>query len=192
MKIAITLTSSLSVGQEYIDLTKSIAQVLAQAQFGVVYGGTEYGMMEELAKSYKRAGGTDLTGVMSKELESVTKNYKAFSDLDESIWVNQIGERIRKMIDLADGFVIFPGGYGGLEEAVSIISGKANKLHVKPIVLYNHGGFYNQLIQFFDFMHKKQFSKISLPELVYVCDDINEIVTYFKKYSTTDLPDKFI
>lgn len=150
MKIGITLTSSLSVGQEYIDLTRSVAELLAKEGFGIVYGGTEYGMMKELAEAYKGAGGADLSGVMSRELEKVTRGYKAFEGLDETVWVETIGERIRGIADRADGFVILPGGYGTLEEFGIILGAKANKMSDKPIILFNYNGFYDNLIGFLD------------------------------------------
>lgn len=192
MKIAITLTSSLSVGEEYINSTREIAQILAKGNFGIIYGGTEYGMMKELAESYKESNGKNLVGVMSKELENVTKNYKAFPNLDEAIWVETIGERIRKMIDEADGFIILPGGYGTLEEMMSIIGGKANKLYDKPIIILNINHYYDSFVSFFNEMQEKQFSKIKLEELVKVFDSKEGVVDYFNSYSKTVLPDKFV
>lgn len=192
MKIGITLTSSLSVGQEYINLTRTVAEILAREGFSIVYGGTEYGMMAELAKSYKEAGGTELIGVMSEELKSVTKGYKAFENLDKTIWTNQMGERIRTISDISDGFVILPGGYGTLEEIMSIVGGKANKIYDKPIIVLNHSHYYDTLLSFFDEMQKKQFSKIKIQELVHVCENPDDIVNYFKSYSQTILPDKFV
>jgi len=192
MKIGITLTSSLSVGQEYIDLTHIVAQMLAREGCGVVYGGTEYGMMAELAKTYKEAGGKELIGVMSEELKAVTKGYKAFENLDQSIWTNQMGERVRKIIDISDGFIILPGGYGTLLEMMSIIGGKSDKIYDKPIVLLNYNHYYDPLLKFFDEMQQKQFSKITIRELAHVCETPEDIVDYFKSYSTTALPDKFV
>lgn len=192
MKIGITLTSSLSVGQEYIDLTRTVAQTLAREGFGVVYGGTEYGMMAELAISYKEANGKELVGVMSEELKSVTKGYKAFENLDKAIWTNQMGERVRTIIDNSDGFIILPGGYGTLEELMSIIGGKANKIYDKPIVILNYNHYYDTLFAFFDEMQQKQFSKITIRELVHVSETPNDIVNYFNSYFPTVLPDKFV
>lgn len=191
MKIGITLTSSLSVGQEYIDLTRQVAELFARAGFGVVYGGTEYGMMKELAEAYKHAGGNDLTGVMSRELEAVTKGYKAFENLDTSFWVETIGERVRTISDQADGFVILPGGYGTLEEMAVIIGGKANKLYDKPIVVVNFNGFYDHLITFLDEMCRKNFSKIQLKDIVHITSSVDDLVEYFKNYKTSELTDKF-
>ncbi|MBP7831986.1 MAG: TIGR00730 family Rossman fold protein [Bacteroides sp.] len=192
MKIGITLTSSLSVGQEYIDLTHNVAEMLARNGFGVVYGGTEYGMMAELAQSYKNAGGNELIGIMSEELKSVTKGYKAFENLDNAIWTNQMGERIRKIIDTSDGYIILPGGYGTLEELMSILGGKANKIYDKPIVLLNHNHYYDKLVAFLDEMQNKEFSKIAIRELAHICETPEDIINYFNTYSQSTLPDKFV
>jgi uncharacterized protein (TIGR00730 family) len=192
MRIGISLTSSLRVGEEYIDLTKSVAQLLVENGIGVVYGGTDYGMMETLANSYKEAGGTELIGVMSKELEAVTKGYKAFEGLSEVFWVTTMGERIRTIADKSDGFLLLPGGYGTLEEMLSYVGGKANKLFDKPIILYNHNHFYDTLITFFDEMQSKGFSKIKLNELVQISTSIEDVSNYLQSYSSVNLPDKFI
>lgn len=192
MKIGITLTSSLSIGQEYINLTRIVAEILAKNNFSIIYGGTDYGMMGELAEAYKAAGGKELIGIMSKELQGVTKNYKTYSKLDVAIWEDRIIERIGKINDLADGFIILPGGYGTLEEMTSIVSGKANKLHNKPIVILDFNGYYKTFISFMDEMHEKNFSKINVKELVHICESVDDIVDYFKSYKEVPLPDKFV
>lgn len=192
MKIGISLTSSLSVGQEYIDLTRTICELFAKEGFGIVYGGTEYGMMKELAESYKQAGGKDLTGVMSHQLAGVTKGYKAFDNLDQALWVDTIGERISTISHNADGLLILPGGYGTLEELGSMIGGKANKIYDKPIVILNYNGFYDHLIEFLDNMSEKNFSKINIRDIVHVADSMDGVLDYFKNYSTTVIPDKFV
>lgn len=192
MKIGITLTSSLSVGQEYIDLTRSVAELLAKENFGIIYGGTEYGMMKELAEAYKQAGGQDLTGVMSRELQRATQGYKSFAGLDQAFWVETIGERVRAISEKSDGFIILPGGYGTLEEMSIIIGGKANKLYDKPIAILNYDGFYDRLIEFLDDMCRKSFSKINVRDIAHIAGSTDSIVTYFKNYSAAQLPDKFI
>ncbi|MDQ6984916.1 MAG: TIGR00730 family Rossman fold protein [Candidatus Dojkabacteria bacterium] len=194
MKIGITLTSSMNVGQEYIDLTNNLLIQIATLNHGVVYGGTDYGMMAELAKAYKSAGGNDLTGVMAKDLMKVTKGYKAFDGLDKSFLMDTMEERKRKIIDLSDGFIVLPGGYGTFEEIGTIIGGKANKLFDKPIVLYNHNGFYNTFIEFFKENFVKQFTKVPLESIVFISDSINDSLEYLETHSKGQdiVPDKFV
>lgn len=191
MRIGITLTSSLSVGQEYIDLTRQVAERLAYENMGIVYGGTNYGMMSELARAYKDTGGSDLTGVMAEELMAVTKGYVAFDGLDITYLEKTMGDRKHRIVLESDAFIMLPGGYGTFEEIGEIIGGKVNKLHNKPVALLNYDGFYDTLIQFLDEMQIKEFSKVPLSKFVLVSNDLNEIIEYFTHYQVPELADKF-
>ncbi len=192
MKIGITLTSALNVGQEYIDLTKHIATQLAENGFGIVYGGTAYGMMLTLATAYKEANGKDLTGVMAKDLMAVTKGYVAYDGLDTVFLEKTMDDRKHRILEESDAFIILPGGYGTFEEIGSIIGGKVNKLYDKPIVIYNYNNFYDTLIAFLDEMQSKSFSKVPLSEFVYVTENLDETLAYFNAYEKKELVDKFV
>ncbi len=192
MKVGITLTSSLSVGQGYIDLTRQIAEQLANEKMGIVYGGTDYGMMSELAKAYKNAGGSDLIGVMAKDLMAVTKGYVAFGGLDKTYLEETMDDRKHRIVSESDTFIILPGGYGTFEEIGEIIGGKVNKLYDKPIAIFNYNGFYDTLIKFLDEMQQKEFSKVPLSDFVYVSDNLDDILNYFHNYQAKELADKFV
>ena len=192
MRIGITLTSSLSVGQEYINLTKNIAERLANDDIGIVYGGTDYGMMSELASAYKGAGGDNLTGVMAKDLMAVTTGYVAFDGLDHAYLEETMSDRKRRIVLESDAFIMLPGGYGTFEEIGEIIGGKVNKLYDKPIALFNYGGFYDTLLDFLDEMQQKEFSKVPLSDFVFVSDDLYEVLTYINNYQKKELEDKFV
>ena len=192
MRIGITLTSSLSVGDDYIALTEKVAKSIAEKQYGIVYGGTHYGMMSTLAESYKMAGGEDLTGVMAKDLMKVTKGYIAFNGLDHSYLEETMENRKHRIVEQSDAFIILPGGYGTFEEIGTIIGGKVNKLYDKPIAVFNYGGFYDTLLNFLDEMQQKDFSKIPISKFVYVSDDLDDIFNYFESYVPKELVDKFV
>lgn len=192
MNILITLTSSMHVGQEYIDLTHTVVGAISSKEYGIVYGGTDYGMMKELGETYKNLGGKKLTGIMAKDLMAVTKGYIAYPKLDQSFILDTMSGRKDKMLEISDSFLILPGGYGTIDELITIVGGKVNKLYDKPIAILNHNGFYDSLITFFDELQQKEFSKIKLSEVVYVSDDINKILNYFENYQPQELADKFV
>lgn len=192
MRIGITLTSSLSVGQQYIDLTKDVADTLARKQYGIVYGGTDYGMMSTLGNEYKIAGGNDLTGVMAKDLMAVTKGYVAFDALDQSFLEETMEDRKHRIVELSDAFIVLPGGYGTFEEIGSIIGGKVNKLYDKPIALYNYDGFYDTMIAFLDEMQQKDFSKVPITDFVFISDNLDDILRHLETYQPKEIVDKFI
>ena len=192
MNIAITLTSSLHVGQEYIDLTHQVAERLAKDGHGIVYGGTAYGMMLELGEAYKRSGGKRLIGVMSKDLMEVTKGYKAFDGLDEQYIEATYSTRKDKICSKAQAVLALPGGYGTLDELVTYVTSKVNKLYDVPIALYNYNGFYDTFLAFCNEMKSKDFSKIALEDVALVSDNLDEILEYFQSYKPTELSDKFV
>ena len=179
------------VGEEYIELTKKVAATLAQKNYGVVFGGTDYGMMSTLATTYKENAGVDLVGVMAKDLAAVTKGYVPFAGLDETIWCNTMGERKETIIAKSDAFLTLPGGYGTVEELADIFGGKVNKLYDKPIAIYNHKGYYDTLITFFDEIHAKEFSKIKFSDIVFISENLEEILNYYDTYAGDDVVDKF-
>jgi len=191
-RIAVTLTSSLSVDVKYLDLTRGVASMLAKNNFGLVYGGTAYGMMLELGQSYKSKGGVDLVGVMAKDLMSVTKGYVAFDGLDEKYIMPTMEDRKRRIIEKADAFLILPGGYGTVEEIGTILGGRVNKLFDKPIAFLNLDGFYNELFDFFRTLKNLKFSKIDYTEACFVGTNISDILAYYKDYEKSELLDKFV
>lgn len=192
MRIGISLTSSLDVDQKYIDLTDQVASTIASKGYGIVYGGTAYGMMSKLAESYKNAGGKDLCGVMAKDLMIVTKNYQKFSKLDEEYVVDTMEDRKKKIISLSDAYIILPGGYGTFEEIGSIIGGQTNKLYSKPIAFYNFEGYYNTFFKFLEEMFEQKFSRIKPSEVFFSSEHLDEIISFFEHYSKKDLKDKFV
>jgi hypothetical protein len=48
--------------------------------------------------------------------------------------------RKRRMFELADAFVSFPGGIGTLDETIEIITWRQLGLHTKPILICNIAG----------------------------------------------------
>ncbi len=191
MRIGITLTSSAHVDPEYTEHARLVGASLAKRFFGIVYGGTDYGMMDALATSYKDNHGTDLVGVLAEDLMKVTVGYKAFDRLDDKFIMPTMEDRMRKIMDLSDGFIILPGGYGTIEEMGTFIGGKANKLFDKPIVLYNLKGFYDKYIDFVRYMIESRFSKIPIESIVHTDNDMERIVDYFLTYKSVPVPDKF-
>lgn len=192
MRIGITLTSSLDVDQKYIDLTQQIASKIASKGYGIVYGGTDYGMMGKLAESYKAAGGKDLCGVMAKDLMAVTINYEKYSGLDKEYTVDTMEDRKNKIISLSDAFVILPGGYGTFEEIGSIVGGQTSKLYSKPIAFYNFEGYYNTLFKFLGEMFEKNFSRIKPQEVFISSSNLDEIFSFFEQFTQKKLKDKFV
>jgi hypothetical protein len=52
------------------------------------------------------------------------------------------------MAELSDGFLTLPGGFGTLDELFEVLTWAMLRMHDKPCVLVNTGGFYDELLAF--------------------------------------------
>ena len=79
--------------------------------------------------------------------------------LTEMIVTKNMHQRKQKMADLADGFLILPGGFGTLEEFFEVLTWLQLGLHKKPIGVLNIKGFYDPLFKQMDVMVEQKFLK---------------------------------
>ena len=72
-----------------------------------------------------------------------------FSNVTESVVVDDIHTRKHKMFQRADGFVSLPGGFGILDQTIDVIIWRQLGFHDKPIVLANYRGYRDPLLPLF-------------------------------------------
>ena len=65
--------------------------------------------------------------------------------LSELHVVDTMHSRKQMMFELADAFVALPGGIGTLDETFEIISWRQLRLHDKPLVILDDGGYWQPL-----------------------------------------------
>ena len=122
----------------------------------LVYGGSKTGLMGELAKSVLAAGG------------------KAIG-LTELIVTEDIPARKRKMLELGEAFIAFPGGTGTLEEIAEVMSDVSLKQLDAPCILYNLNGYYDSLKALLRHMIEKGLSSQDRQEGIYFADDLAQV-----------------
>jgi len=59
-------------------------------------------------------------------------------------------KRKARMAELADAFLILPGGYGTLEELLEVVTWAQLRMHNKPCILINISSYWNGLLSFLD------------------------------------------
>jgi len=94
-------------------------------------------------------------------------------------------ERKALMHQMADAFVVLPGGIGTLEEFFEILTWAQLGLHSKPIAILNVESFFNHLIEFIDQMVDKGFLKAQHKNMILVDDKIENL---FLKITSYDAP----
>jgi uncharacterized protein (TIGR00730 family) len=112
----------------------------------MVYGGANVGLMGAVADA-ALAGGAKVIGVLPAVLEGREIAHTGLTRLD---LVPTMHERKARMAELADAFLVLPGGYGTLDELLEAVTWAQLGLHAKPVILINTAGYWNGLLAFLD------------------------------------------
>lgn len=125
-----------------------LAQHLAEAGIGVVYGGGNVGLMGVVADATLAAGG-DVYGVIPESLVSGEIAHPGLTGLEV---VSDMHARKMRMADLSDAFIALPGGAGTLEELFEVWTWQQLGIHSKPVALYDIDGYWQPLLNALDSM----------------------------------------
>jgi uncharacterized protein (TIGR00730 family) len=152
-RLCVFCGSSKGAKQEYIDAARELAALFSQSDIELVYGGAVVGMMGALADAVLANGGR-VVGVMPK---FILEKEIAHEDITELHIVNSMHERKALMAELADGFIILPGGIGSVEEFFEIVTWSQLGIHSKPFGILNVNGYYDLMLKFIDHMVNEGF-----------------------------------
>lgn len=145
MRIAVFLGSSAGT-EAHRAAVEDLADALAAAGHGVVYGGARVGLMGVLADR-ALAGGAEVVGVIPRDLFDREVPHRGLTELVE---VGSMHERKARMADLAEAFVALPGGVGTLEELFEVFTWQLLGIHDKPVLLLDPDGFWDPLVEQLD------------------------------------------
>jgi uncharacterized protein (TIGR00730 family) len=143
--VCVFLSSSQGRPADVIAVT-ALARELCARELTLVYGGAHRGLMGVLADAMLDAGGR-VIGVIPGVL---VEREIAHQGLTELHVVETMHQRKAMMFELADAFVVAPGGLGTLEEAFEQLTGIYLGYHNKPIVFLDVDGFWPPLAAFLD------------------------------------------
>ena len=138
--------SSAGARPQYREAASALGGSLAAQGRTLVYGGGNVGLMGVVADAALEAGGR-VIGVIPQHL--VAREI-AHAGLTELRVVQSMHERKQLMADLADTFVLLPGGLGSLEEFFEVWTWGQLGLHRKPCGLLNVEGYFDPLLAFLD------------------------------------------
>jgi len=156
----------------------ALAQVFADQEIRLIYGGGSVGVMGLIADDVLERKGL-VTGVIPQFLLDLEVGHKEVTEL---IVTENMHQRKQKMADLADGFIILPGGFGTLEEFFEVLTWLQLGLHNKAIGVLNIGGYYDHLFAQLDVMVEHRFLKHHNRDLVLDSADPAELVAKMKGF----------
>jgi hypothetical protein len=153
----------------------------------LVYGGCDLGLMGELGRAAKAAGG-QVVGIIPRRL----KEYGlAFAGADEMLVVESMAERKALMERKAEAFIALPGGFGTLDELLQAMTLKQLGYLQGAIVLLNVAGFYDHLLAHFEQLYQQRFAKAEFRQLYHVAERPAKALGYIESYASIELPRKW-
>jgi uncharacterized protein (TIGR00730 family) len=162
-----------AVPKQFLEMGAYLGEQLAKRGIRLIYGGGDCGVMGAVANATMKAGG-EVTGVFPRSLKNLENEHQA---LTEIILVESMHERKKKMFDLADGFIVLPGGFGTMDEMFEILTWKQLKFHEKPLIIVNYQNYWTPLVQLMDNIIATGFARPENALLYKVVSEVDEVFT---------------
>ena len=177
MTICVFASSSSRIDNENAVVASNLGALLAQAGIDVVYGGGGIGLMGRLADAVLENGGK-ITGVIPGFMKEEGWDHRQVNDM---IITSDMGERKKKMFELADAVVALPGGVGTLEELTEAMTLKQLGLFRGPIIILNTLSFYKSFIEFLEHMVSGNFLRYEHKGMWQIANTAEEVLVQLGK-----------
>jgi uncharacterized protein (TIGR00730 family) len=187
-RVCVYAGSAPGANSEYAEASRAIVSELARRGSNVVYGGGSLGLMGVLADAALENGG-EVTGVIPRFLDDREVGHNGVTDLRV---VETMHERKMLMADLADAFLVLPGGIGTLEEVIEMLSWSQLGLHRKPIGLFDVDGFWGPLVALLDHMTAEQFVGSDHRRLLLSSSDPTELLDAMEAWEAPKLSRRWL
>lgn len=151
---------------------RRMGEILAEVRIRLIYGGGSVGVMGMLADAVANGGG-EVVGIIPKFLEQLKVGRR---DCTELIVTDSMHSRKQRMAELADGFVILPGGLGTLDELFEIMTWRQLGLHDKPIVVVNVDGYWASLRSLLDDIVEENYARPEHRDLLRIVDTVDDVL----------------
>jgi uncharacterized protein (TIGR00730 family) len=175
--------SSNRVPDSHKQAAERFGRGLAAAGCRLVYGGGRVGLMGIVADAMIR-GGAEVIGIIPEFLHDFEVGHTGVTRLEV---VDSMHTRKRRMAELADAFVVLPGGLGTLDEMFEIVTWRQLGLHQKPVVLVNQDGYWSGLLAMIDSMCATGYLRQEHLALIQVVGDVDAVLPALERAGQPEL-----
>jgi hypothetical protein len=130
----------------YAEAARELGRLIGESGHRLVFGGGNVGLMGEVARATRAAGGP-VIGILPSFLRGLEPPLKSAEEL---IITPDLQLRKSRMLALADAFIILPGGLGTLDEYFEVITTTQLRVHAKPIIVIDVAHYYTPLKELLD------------------------------------------
>lgn len=178
MNICVFGAASNEIDKNYIETIEKLGERMVERGHSLVFGAGGSGLMGAAARGVHRAGGK-IYGFIPKffrdeQIEAI------FDKCTELVYTETMAERKTNMENLADAFLVCPGGMGTFEEFFQVLTLKQLGRHSKPIAIFDINNYYKHLEEFLEVSMKERFIRENCRDLYFYSDNMDEILDYIE------------
>ena len=170
INLTVFCSSKQNLNPIYYSQVEQLIVKLDSNKFNIVYGGGTGGIMGCVRKTWLNKSGTIISSNITKFAEPGIPDDYVFSN---------IIDRQKKLVELGDGYLVFPGGYGTHYETLEVITKNDIGEAFKPIFILNTNGVFDNLINQIDKLIQEKFITRDFEKLnVYVESSIDKLLEH--------------
>lgn len=166
------------------ELAEALGRELGARGGTLVYGGASCGLMGRVADATLAAGGK-AHGVIPGFFGAAELEHPGLTVLET---VDSMHVRKLRMIELADVFVVLPGGFGTLDELFEVLTLAQLGGHAKPTGFLDVGGYYGPLLGWIDGALRDGYLKPAHRDLFLVREDPAALLDALAAHPMPEMP----
>jgi uncharacterized protein (TIGR00730 family) len=170
--VSVFCASSTGAKPIYAESARRFGEALAARGIALVFGGGCVGLMGVIADAAIGSGGRAI-GVIPRALVEREIAHRGLTTLHV---VETMHERKQRMADLADAFVMLPGGFGTWDEFCEVVTWAQLGIHRKPLGVLNVGGYYDPMLAMADRAVAEGFVSAVQRDRLVVDDDVARLL----------------
>lgn len=183
-RVCVFCGSATGARPEYAAVAESLGRAVAARGMGLVFGGGAVGLMGVVSRA-ALAAGAPVTGIIPHGLVMREAGNRDLADLRI---VASMHERKAMMAEMSDGFVVLPGGYGTLEEAVEALTWLQLGIHRKGVVFVDALGFWSRQMAALDHMVAEGFLKPDMRAMALLAPDAEAALDALDRFTPPETP----
>jgi uncharacterized protein (TIGR00730 family) len=145
-RLCVFCGSNVGASPAFRETAEQLGTALAHRGIGLIYGGGRVGLMGMMADAALAAGG-EVIGVITNELLRAEIGHSGLTRLEV---VDSMHQRKQRFNELADGFIVLPGGFGTVDEFAEVLTWNQLGLIAKPVVFIDVDGYWSPMFQWME------------------------------------------
>lgn len=153
--VCIFCSSKDSISETYKPIAFEIGKKLAQNDIGLVTGGRNTGLMNEVINGHASVKDSvpqyAIIPKVLKDKDVLNSNINSHN----ITWTNDLHDRLSTFYTKCDAVVVLPGAYGAMQEMMDVIENNKFGTIKKPVYILNVDKFWGPTLEQFDVMIQK-------------------------------------